>query len=76
MQDLSTSFVLLVIALVLLWLAVTDKLSRLLDAVDVVRGKRVTTETAASTVSSVAMGTRTPLQVSFPALPTLGIMES
>lgn len=52
MSDVSTSLILLIVALVLLWLAVTDRLSRVLDAVDVVRGK-----------ASIAHGTSTALGI-------------
>lgn len=67
MQDLTSSLLLLLIAIVLLWLAVTDKLGRVLDAWDVISGK--------STVSSPGVSTNAgalkPV-VFLPSLPPLG----
>lgn len=67
MESLSTSLLLLLVALVLLWLAVTDKLSRVLDAWDVITGK--------TDANSVATTTQAVLSIPafhLPALPAFG----
>ena len=66
MSNLSTTVIILLIAIVLLWLALTDKLSRLLDAWDVIIGKASATST---TVASALPGSTTVLQL--PTLPAL-----
>lgn len=68
MDNLSTSLILLVLALVLLWLAVTDRLSRVLDAYDVLRGQGTKTAAAATAATTAA----TTYRLSLPSLPTLG----
>lgn len=69
MNSLGTSLILLILALVLLWLAVTDRLSRVLDAWDVITGK--TTATASAVSQTVApLVARSSFQL--PSLPTLG----
>lgn len=68
MDNLSTSLILLVLALVLLWLAVTDRLSRVLDAYDVLRGQG----TKAGTAATAATAALTQYKVRLPSLPELG----
>lgn len=68
MDNLSSSLILLIVALVLLWLAVTDRLSRVLDAVDVLRGKSTATTTGNTLTASVP---GLP-QLSLPSLPQFG----
>lgn len=58
---------LLLVALVLLWLAVTDKLSRVLDAWDVLTGKTGDATTTAASVVNTAVTT-----LSLPSLPKIG----
>ena len=73
MDSLSSSLILLVVALVLLWLAVTDRLSRVLDAVDVLRGNAKTentTTTAALPLSRTLNGGGA--NIVLPSLPTFG----
>lgn len=74
MQNLSTSLLLLLVALVLLWLAVTDKLPRLLDAYDVLTGKEVSS--GAGSGNTFAMSVPSILKqapsLSLPSLPTIG----
>jgi len=67
MGNLGGTLILLLVALVLLYLAVTDRLSRLLDAFDVVTGsKQVATNASASLPTSA-------VSLSLPSLPSLGI---
>lgn len=68
MDNLSTSLLLLVLALVLLWLAVTDRLSRVLDAYDVLRGQG----TKAGTAATAATTALTTYKLNFPSLPDVG----
>jgi hypothetical protein len=49
MSNLTTTTILLLIAILLLWMAMTDRLSRLLDAWDVVTGKRTAQQVASTT---------------------------
>lgn len=70
MNSLGTSLILLILALVLLWLAVTDRLSRVLDAWDVITGK--TTATASSAVSQTVAPLLNNTSFQLPSLPTLG----
>jgi hypothetical protein len=73
MNSLTSSIILLVLALVLLWLAVTDRLSRLLDAVDVLRGNATAnTKTASATPAIGASDGKNTVVLSLPSLPTLG----
>jgi len=67
MESLSTSLILLLLALVLLWLAVTDRLSRVLDAFDVLQGKPV--GGANKVASAPALG---GVAFNLPSLPALG----
>lgn len=73
-SSLTTSIILLLLALVLLWMAVTDKLGRVLDAYDVITGK-----STASDVTGVSGGggATTPVINStafkLPSLPSLGV---
>lgn len=69
MSNLTTSFLLLAIALVLLYLAVTDRLSRVLDAWDVVAGKATVNQSGAGAVSGSPVVFNLP---SLPALPKIG----
>jgi hypothetical protein len=67
MNDLSTSLILLVLAIVLLWLAVTDKLSRVLDAWEIIK----TGNASGTTTATVAPATQTVYRL--PSLPTIAI---
>jgi hypothetical protein len=73
-SNVSSSLVILVIAIVLLWFAVTDRLSRVLDAVDVIRGKANVNETntspVAATIGAAAGNIGTALKL--PSLPAIG----
>jgi len=71
MDSLSSSLILLVVALVLLWLAVTDRLSRVLDAVDVLRGNATASTTTTANAGVVAATDGKNLVVSLPNLPPL-----
>lgn len=68
MSDLSTSLLLLLIALALLWLAVTDKLSRVLDAWEVITTGSVGGN---STVAANPL-TNIPQIFKMPSLPAIG----
>lgn len=73
-SNVSTSLILLVLAIALLWFAVTDRLSRVLDAVDVIRGKASVSGTGASPTAA-AIGTtagNVGAALHFPSLPQLG----
>lgn len=76
MDSLSSSLILLVVAIVLLWLAVTDRLSRVLDAVDVLRGNATANTTTASNASNAgvvaASDGKNVVALSLPSLPALG----
>jgi hypothetical protein len=75
MDSLSSSLILLVVALVLLWLAVTDRLSRVLDAVDVLRGNATVSTTATTGAASgvvAATDGKNLVALSLPSLPALG----
>lgn len=68
MNNIGNSLLLLIIGLVLLWLAATDRLSKFLDAWDYIKSGQQIPKTAANTI-------QTPTgQVSFtlPSLPKLG----
>ena len=71
-SSLTTSIILLLLALVLLWMAVTDKLGRVLDAYDVITGK-----STANDVTGVSGSGTTPVINStafkLPGLPSLGV---
>lgn len=66
MNDISTSLILLLVAIAILWLAVTDKLGRLIDAFNVVEGKETAT-TATATGMQQAAGNNTA-SVTIPAM--------
>jgi hypothetical protein len=75
------SIILLIIGIVLLWFAVTDKLSRVLDAYDVLMGNTQASgnATAGNTVASAAAGavqaatgTSPVVSLHLPSLPTIG----
>ena len=69
MGNLGGSLLLLLVALLLLYLAVTDRLSRLLDAKDVITGaKQVSSSGGASAVTNPS-----PVVLSLPSLPSIGI---
>lgn len=71
MESLSTSLILLLVAILLLWLAVTDKLSRVLDAWDYVIGK--TNSLGGNTVAGISLPSiNLPVSLSLPSLPTFG----
>lgn len=70
MSDISTSLILLVIALVLLWFAVTDKLSRVLDAYDVITGKSTATDNGNASNTVVVNPIKT---MTLPHLPVLSL---
>jgi len=74
MNNIGGSLLLLLVALVLLYLAVTDRLSRLIDAWDVVNGSKQTTNSLASNsgAPTVATGVPTGVTLSLPSLPILG----
>lgn len=71
MESLSTSLILLLLALVLLWLAVTDRLSRVLDAFDVLRGINTNATGVAKTLGSAVVPTP-GVAFRMPSLPPLG----
>ncbi len=71
MQNLSTSLLLLLVALVLLWLAVTDRLGRVLDAYDVLTGKEVGANGNPLAFNVPAILKQAPT-LSLPSLPSLG----
>ena len=50
----SNALIILLIAIVILWLAVTDKLSRFLDAYDVITGEKTAAAAATAAVSQGA----------------------
>lgn len=73
MDNLSTSLILLVVALVLLWLAVTDRLSRALDAYDVLTGKATSSGASVSPATGPGAVVNFPkVTLSLPALPKVG----
>lgn len=73
-SNISTSLIVLLLAIVLLWFAVTDRLSRVLDAIDVIRGNAKVSQTNASptaaAIGNVAGNVGTALHI--PSLPPLG----
>lgn len=77
MSNLSSSLLLLVVALVLLWLAVTGKLGQTIDAWNVLTGK-ATASTPSTTPSATPAsgpsnsGTTGGLAFSLPSLPVFG----
>jgi len=73
-SNISGSLILLVVAIVLLWFAVTDRLSRVLDAVDVIRGKSSVSQTNASPTASAIGGAagNVGVELQLPSLPKLG----
>lgn len=73
-DSLSTSLLLLLLALVLLWMAVTDKLSRVLDAYEVLKGGKSSglASAAGSAVSTVTQQSSYSLRL--PSLPQAGNM--
>jgi len=78
MKNLGGSVILLLVALVLLWLAVTNQLGRLLDAWDVVRGKATSSGASANNInnpsaSAGAPATNASYLPSLPSLPALGV---
>lgn len=68
--NLGGSMILLVVALILLYLAVTDRLSRLLDAKDVIAGKKQVATTGVTGTGAIAS---TSPVFTLPSLPSLGI---
>lgn len=68
MNNIGNSLLLLIIGLVLLWLAATDRLSKFLDAWDLIKSGQPIPKTAANTLQTPAG------QISFtlPSLPKLG----
>lgn len=55
MNNVTSSFLLLALAVFLLWLAATNKLSNLLDAWDVATGKTTAQKTATASAGSVSL---------------------
>lgn len=82
MSNLSSSLLLLIVALVLLWLAVTGKLGQTIDAWNVLTGKATasTPSTTGATPSATPAsgpsnsGTAGGLAFSLPSLPVFGTM--
>lgn len=74
MQNIQTSLILLVIGIVLLWLAVTDKLSRVLDAWDLIRTGQVHGQAIPVSGPGGISGVRgtPPIAFHLPSLPVLG----
>lgn len=72
MNNLGGSLILLIIALILLYLAVTDRLSRLLDAKDVITGTKNVSGTTATVNTTSGTPIATNINVSLPTLPTFG----
>lgn len=78
-SNLTTTTILLVLAVLLLWMAITDKLSRLIDAWNVALGKSTATQTASNTsgtpvtpTNAAAMSTT----FSIPALPSFSTLSN
>lgn len=77
MNNIGGSFLLLAVALLLLWLAVTDKLSNLLDAWDVATGKTKAVTSVATTAAGAAAHAATGVtkfSLTLPAMPQIGMM--
>ena len=80
MKNLGGTVILLLVALVLLWLAVTNQLGRLLDAWAVVRGKATTSPSTVApasltgAVAPAAAAVAGSMIPSLPSLPALGTM--
>ncbi len=80
MKNLGGTVILLLVAVVLLWLAVTNQLGRLLDAWSVVRGKATASGAGASPASATGSPVTAPatgmtaMLPSLPSLPTFGTM--
>lgn len=69
MGNLGGTLILLLLALILLYLAVTDRLSRILDAKDVITGAK----TVSNSGSTATTGKPGQVTLSLPSLPSLGI---
>lgn len=74
-----TSLLLLGLALLLLWMAVTDRLSRVLDAYDVIIGKSTTSATSGVSKVASAVNAIDPAIVTsihLPSLPDVGHVDA
>lgn len=71
MGNLGGSLILLLLALLLLYLAVTDRLSNFLDGIDVMLGKKNANTTSAALPTSTGTPIATNITVSLPSLPSL-----
>lgn len=69
MSGAGGSLLLLLVAILLIYLAVTDRLSRLLDGIDVALGKKTASDATTATASTTPSGGVT---FSLPSLPQLG----
>ena len=72
MGNLGGSLILLVLALILLYLAVTDRLSRLIDAWEIISGKLPVPGTTATVNNTSGTPIATNVNISLPTLPTFG----
>lgn len=70
--NIGSSLLLLLVALTLLWLAATDRLSRIIDAWDYVRSGPGGTLPASTTTTNRAIDTVTRTVLSLPSLPEIG----
>jgi len=71
MGNVGSSLILLAIAILILWLAVTDRLSRVLDAWDYIKGDK--DQLPSANTSNTAVSTVLPsVTLSLPSLPPLG----
>lgn len=72
----TNAVIVLLVAILILWLAVTDKLTRFIDAYHVITGDSTATTATTATVASVAgtvAAAGSTIQV--PSLPTLGVLH-
>ena len=72
MGNLGGSLILLIIALILLYLAVTDRLSRLLDAKDVITGTKQVSGSTSTVNTTTGTPVATSVNIHLPTLPTFG----
>ena len=86
MGNLGSSFLVLAVALLILWLAVTDRLGRVIDAGSVISGKATITPTGQNPVTAAITGTPSGsaaatfggtgggVLMKLPSLPSLGTL--